>query len=92
MKAFLQECGVILKGVSLAPFTEFGRDAFDGLVAIFSVLVIMVMSLAILALAPVSIPLIVWANRRSLAASERRRAEFAARMQQALADRGVHLE
>lgn len=83
-KHFLEEIVHLARAVAVSPFTEFGRDAWDGVLSIIAFLAILIMSLSILATFPISLPVLVLFDRRNKRLIVERREAFAAKVREAL--------
>lgn len=89
---FLSESLELAKRVVVSPFTEFANDAFSGLVDVLSFFLALALSALVLATFPVSIPGLVWLDRRNRDLAKKKREEFSRRFRTELHKNGIELE
>lgn len=83
-KHFLEEIIHLARSVVVSPFAEFGKGALEGLGNIAAFLLVLVMSVAVLSTAPISLPVLVLCDRRNRRLIVERREAFAAKVREEL--------
>lgn len=92
MNTFLQESLELARRVVASPFTEFAGNAWSGLTDLLAFFVALALSALVLATFPVSLPGLVWLDRRNKRLADAKRDEFSRRFRAELHKNGIDLE